>query len=143
MVFQHEKQRLLQRYYLSIVNNNGSELFPRLCIVEGSTCFADLHQQCLPLGEVFAQTVVYVFSLHVPQALVLQPHLDRHSKGKGEKMLNFCKSTSLTYNGSGKRGSVDDYTLTYCSTSPTMSSTALYASSRAAGPSGIRVRAFL
>lgn len=72
----------LSDYYLSVVNDNRSELFSCLCIVKGSTCFADLDQQCLPLGEVFTQTVVDVLSLHVPQALVLQPHLDRYRKGK-------------------------------------------------------------
>lgn len=79
-VFHYEKKGFFQDYYLSVVDDNGSEVFPCLCIVKGSTCFADLDQQCLPLGEVFAQTVVDVLSLHVPQALVLQPHLDTHRK---------------------------------------------------------------
>lgn len=82
MVFQSEKKRFVRDCYLSIVDDNRSELFPCLGIVKGSTCFADLDQQCLPLGEVFAQTVVDVLSLHVPQALVLQPHLEEHGKAK-------------------------------------------------------------
>lgn len=76
MFFYYEKKRFFQDYYLSIVDDNGSKLFPRLCIVKGSTCFSDLDQQCLPLGEVFTQTIVDILSLHVPQALVLQPHLE-------------------------------------------------------------------
>lgn len=81
------KKDFFQYCYLSIVNDNGSELFPCLCIVKGSTSFADLDQQRLPLGEVLTQTVVDVFSLHVPQTLVLQPHLDIHSNGNGVEFL--------------------------------------------------------
>lgn len=70
------KQQRGQRCYLAVVDDRRSKLFPRLCVVKGSTCFADLDQQGLPLGEVFTQTVVDVLSLHVPQALVLEPNLD-------------------------------------------------------------------
>lgn len=81
------KKDFIQYYYLSIVNDNRSKLFPCLCIVKGATRFADLDQQCLPLGEVLSQTVVDVLSLHVPQTLVLQPHLDRHSNGNVVEIL--------------------------------------------------------
>lgn len=93
MIFHYAKRH--QDFYLSIVNDNGSELFSCLCIVKGSTCFADLDQQRLPLGEVFAQTVVDVLSLHVPQALVLQPHLERHSKRNGGENVEFLYLSSF------------------------------------------------
>lgn len=62
-------------HYLSIVNDRRSKLFPGLCIVKGSPSFANLDKQGLPLGEIFTKPIVDVLSLHVPQALVLQPHL--------------------------------------------------------------------
>lgn len=71
-------------HYLSIVNDHRSKIFPSLCVVKGSTCFANLDEQGLPLGEIFAQTIVDVLSLHVPQALVLQPHLDKGNKDSTE-----------------------------------------------------------
>lgn len=88
----HSKNRTLWRkstphfedvtdcHYLSIVNDHWSKLFPGLCVVKGSTSFANLDKQGLPLGEVFAQPIVDVLSLHVPQALVLQPHLEAGNK---------------------------------------------------------------
>lgn len=77
-------------YYLSIVNDHRSELFPCLCIVKGSTCFTDLDKQGLPLGEIFAQTIIDVLSLHVPQALILQPYLDKGNKEKNWILTNVC-----------------------------------------------------
>lgn len=67
-------------HYLSIINDHRSKLLPGLCVVKGSTSFANLDKQRLPLGEIFAQPIVDVLSLHVPQALVLQPHLDAGNK---------------------------------------------------------------
>ena len=43
----------------------------------------DVHKQFLPLGEVGLQAALDIGRLHVPQALVLQPHLhtqDRESQ---------------------------------------------------------------
>lgn len=78
-----ETAKAVSQYYLAIVNDRRSKLFASLSIVKGSTGFADLNQQGLPLGEVFTKTVVDVFSLHVPEALILQPDLEiRDNKGR-------------------------------------------------------------
>lgn len=69
-------------HYLAIVNDHRPKLLACLSIVKGSAGFTDLDQQGLPLGKVFTQTVVDVLSLHVPQALVLQPHLEADNQEK-------------------------------------------------------------
>lgn len=61
--------------YLAIVDDHRAKLLPGLGVVEGAPGFADLHQQGLPLVQVFAQAVVDILSLHVPQTLVLEPNL--------------------------------------------------------------------
>lgn len=80
--------RTISRYYLAIVDDHWSKLFSSLSIVKGSPSFANLDQQGLPLCEVFTKTVVNVFSLHVPQALVLQPNLNSSNKNKAYKQSN-------------------------------------------------------
>lgn len=40
-------------YYLAVVDDHRPKLFPCLGIVKGSTSFADLDQQGLPLGQIF------------------------------------------------------------------------------------------
>ena len=72
--------------YLAVVNDYRAKLLASLSVVEGPTGLADLHQQSLPLGQVLSQAVVDVLSLHVPQALVLQPHLEEECTG-GRNML--------------------------------------------------------
>lgn len=62
-------------FYLAIVNDHRAKLFPGLGIVECASGFADLHQQSLPFVEVFTKAVINVLCLHVPQTLVLEPHL--------------------------------------------------------------------
>lgn len=61
--------------YLAIVYDNRTKLLPRLCIVKSPSGFTNLDQEGLPLVEVFPEAVINVLSLHVPQALVLQPYL--------------------------------------------------------------------
>ena len=42
---------------------------------EGLHISLDVHEQLLPLAEVCTQSAVDVARLHIPQALVLEPHL--------------------------------------------------------------------
>lgn len=60
----------------AVVDDDWTELLPGLGIIEGSSGFPDLDQERLPLVEVLSQAVVDVLGLHVPQTLVLQPHLE-------------------------------------------------------------------
>ncbi len=99
---------------LAVVDDDRPEVLPCFCVVKRASSFADLHQQRLPLVEIFSQTVVDVLGLHVPQTLVLEPHLTEQTQSVSR--LNTLHSLTPRE---------DDVTLTYCSTSETISFTAL------------------
>ncbi len=99
---------------LAVVYDGRPELLPGLCVVKRASSFTDLHQQRLPLVEIFSQTVVDVLGLHVPQTLVLEPHLTEQTQS--DARTNTLHSLALR---------ADGVTLTYCSTSETISFTAL------------------
>ncbi len=65
---------------LAVVYDGRPELLPGLCVVKRASSFTDLHQQRLPLVEIFSQTVVDVLGLHVPQTLVLEPYLTEQTQ---------------------------------------------------------------
>lgn len=145
----HLSQQIITISHLAIVYDDRSKLLSGFCIVKCSSSLSYLNQKGLPLIQVFSKTVVYIFSLHIPQTLVLQPNLMEvfHSVQNFSSIFpKMCfppapGKLNVHVHFSCSIISCQSPTLTYCSTSVTIPMTAEYDSSRAAGPSGILVNA--
>lgn len=68
--------------HLAVIYDYWPKLLLGFRVVKSSSGLPYLHQESLPFVEIFSESVVDVFGLHVPQALVLKPDLqvDRRVK---------------------------------------------------------------
>ena len=79
----------------------------------------DVHEQFLPHGEVRLQSAVDVGRLHVPQTLVLQPHLEEKGRRESEReereklLYHVLPSKSATEGHAGQRNSTKKQTKRY------------------------------
>lgn len=68
------------RAHLAVIYDHGPKLFLGFRIVKGPSGLPYLNQESLPLVEVFPESVIDIFSLHIPQALVLEPNLQTRTQ---------------------------------------------------------------